>query len=64
MMLAADTINGAYGMHQEAHTGSIEVGKWADLVVLEKNLFKVAPEELSKVRVARTILAGKTVYSR
>lgn len=61
-MLAAYTINGAYGMHQEEQTGSLEVGKFADLVILEKNLFAIPVEEIGKVRVVRTILGGKTVY--
>jgi len=61
-MLAAYTINGAYGMHQEEQTGSLEVGKFADLVILEKNLFEIPVDEIGKVRVVRTILAGKTVY--
>lgn len=63
-ILAAYTINGAYGMHQEAETGSLQVGKWADLVVLEKNLFTLPPEEIGQVKVLRTILGGRTVYER
>ncbi len=45
-------------------TGSIEVGKLADLVVLEKNLFDVAPHDIHAVRVMRTILEGRTVFER
>jgi phosphogluconate dehydratase len=62
--IAMYTINGAYQTHQERDTGSIEVGKLADLVVLEQNLFAVAPREIHRVRVVRTILEGKTVYAR
>ncbi len=58
------TINAAYENHQERETGSIEVGKLADLVVLERNLFVVAPHEVHGVRVMRTILEGKTVFER
>jgi predicted amidohydrolase YtcJ len=61
-MLAAYTINGAHVMHHEAQTGSIEVGKAADLVVLERNLFELAAEEIGDVRVARTLIDGETVY--
>ena len=61
-LIAAYTINGAYGMHQEKQTGSIEVGKWADLVVLEKNLFEVEPRQIGKVRVLMTLLGGEIVY--
>jgi predicted amidohydrolase YtcJ len=61
-LLAAYTINGAYGMHQAEETGSIEVGKWADLIVLDRNLFEVLPREIGKVRVLQTILGGQTVF--
>jgi hypothetical protein len=40
------------------------VGKLADLVVLERNLFEVPAEELHAVRVMRTIVEGKTVFQR
>lgn len=62
--IAMYTINAAYENHQERETGSIEVGKLADLVVLEKNLFVVAPRDVHAVRVMRTILDGETVFER
>jgi predicted amidohydrolase YtcJ len=62
--IAMYTINAAYQSHQERSTGSIEVGKLADLVILEKNLFAVAPREIHRVRVMRTIVEGKTVFER
>jgi hypothetical protein len=61
-MLAAYTINGAFLMHQEESVGSIEVGKAADLIVLEKNLFDVAAHEIGDVRVLRTLVDGETVH--
>jgi predicted amidohydrolase YtcJ len=61
-MLAAYTINGAYLMHQEHETGSIEAGKLADLVVLERNLFEVEPSEISDIGVVLTLLGGRQVY--
>jgi predicted amidohydrolase YtcJ len=63
-MLAAYTINGAYLMHQEKFTGSLEVGKAADVIVLERDLFKIPPEEIGEVAVTRTIFDGATVYAR
>jgi predicted amidohydrolase YtcJ len=63
-MLAAYTINGAWLMHQEDKVGSIEVGKLADLVVLEQNLFAIPPSEIGSVEVTRTLLEGKSVYVR
>jgi predicted amidohydrolase YtcJ len=58
------TINAAYQNHLEDETGSIEVGKLADLVVLEGNLFEVPADELHAVQVMRTIVEGKTVFQR
>jgi predicted amidohydrolase YtcJ len=57
------TINAAYQMHMERDTGSIEVGKYADLVVLNQNLFEVPTERISETEIVQTILGGKVVYS-
>jgi predicted amidohydrolase YtcJ len=62
--IAMYTINAAYQNHLERETGSIEVGKLADLVVLERNLFDVPADELHAVRVMRTFLEGKAIYQR
>jgi predicted amidohydrolase YtcJ len=62
-MLAMYTINAAYQHHQEGETGSIEVGKLADLIVLDRNLFQVPVGEIHTVRVLRTLLEGKTIYA-
>jgi predicted amidohydrolase YtcJ len=61
-MLAAYTINGAYLSHQEKTTGSIEVGKAADLIVLDRNLFDIPASEIHKVKVRLTLLQGQEVY--
>ncbi len=63
-MLAMYTINAAYANRGERETGSIEVGKLADLIVLERNLFEIPTEEIHTVRVLRTLLEGKTVFER
>jgi hypothetical protein len=62
-MLKAYTINSAYLMHQEDLTGSIEVGKAADLIILEKNLYTIPVDEISEVKVLQTMIEGKTVYT-
>jgi predicted amidohydrolase YtcJ len=49
-------------MHQETLTGSLEVGKRADLIVLDRNLFQLAPEEIQRARVLWTLLDGKEVF--
>ena len=62
-MLAAYTIAGAYLGHLERETGSIEVGKAADLIVLSHNLFEGPPHKIHEVKVELTLLAGKPVFS-
>jgi predicted amidohydrolase YtcJ len=61
--IAAYTIRGAYLDFSEKDTGSIEVGKLADLIVLDKNLFEIPVWEISKAKVLLTLLDGKEVYS-
>lgn len=56
------TINGAKLMHMDDVSGSIEEGKFADLVVLDRNILECAPEELVETRVLVTLLEGKAVY--
>jgi predicted amidohydrolase YtcJ len=61
-MIAAYTINGAYVNFQEKETGSLEVGKAADLIVLDKNLFDIPPHEIHTVKVLSTIIDGVEVF--
>jgi predicted amidohydrolase YtcJ len=61
--LAAYTIKGACLSHQEKISGSIETGKAADLVVLDRNLFEIPSSEIHQVRVRMTLLEGKIVFS-
>ncbi|MCL4705362.1 amidohydrolase [bacterium] len=61
-MLAAYTINGAYVNHQENETGSIEVGKAADLIVLDRNLFEIPVHDIHNTKVLLTLLEGREVY--
>ena len=61
-ILKAYTINAAYLMHREEYTGSIEVGKAADLIILERNLYNIPVDEISEVKVLQTLLEGKTVF--
>ena len=60
--IAMYTINAAYQLRLERETGSIETGKLADLVVLDRNLFELPPARLYTARVIRTILEGETVF--
>jgi predicted amidohydrolase YtcJ len=56
------TIEGAWQARMEDKLGSIAVGKYADLVILEKNLFDVEPREIADVKVVATMMDGKFTY--
>lgn len=60
----AYTINAAYVMRQESKVGTIEVGKEADLVVLDRNIFEIPADQISETKVDLTYLKGKLVYER
>ena len=62
--LAAATIGSAYVNHAELETGSIEVGKRADLVVLDRNLFGQPAGEIALAQVDVTIVDGEVVHTR
>ncbi len=61
-MIKSFTINGAYANFLEKETGSIEVGKSADMIVLDENLFEIPVNEISKAKVMLTIFGGREVY--
>jgi predicted amidohydrolase YtcJ len=61
-MLAAYTTHGAYLCHEEEVRGAIAPGKIADLIVLDKNLFKIAPVEIHTAKVLLTIFEGRVIY--
>jgi len=61
-MIDAYTINPAWLMHQEDRTGSIELGKQADITVLDRDLFAIPAEEINEARVVMTLLGGDVIY--
>jgi predicted amidohydrolase YtcJ len=61
-MIAAYTIVGAQLAFEEKVAGSISVGKAADLVVLDRDLFTIPPQQISNARVLLTMLDGHDVY--
>jgi len=60
--IAAFTINAAYTNRLEKETGSLEVGKRADLVVLDRNLFEIERTALSDAKALVTLFEGKPVH--
>jgi hypothetical protein len=62
LALAAFTINAAYVNTSEHETGSIEVGKYADLIVLDRNLFDIPLKEISETGVLMTMIEGQVVH--
>jgi predicted amidohydrolase YtcJ len=58
------TINAAYQMHQDKVTGTLELGKLADLIVLDRNLFDIPEDDISETQVVETMVGGRVVFER
>ena len=58
----AFTAGAAFAEFAEGEKGTLEAGKLADLVVLDTDVFRVAPERIREAKVLRTICGGKTTY--
>jgi predicted amidohydrolase YtcJ len=61
-MIASFTYNGAYANFLEKEIGSIEVGKQADMIVLDQNLFEIPANEIARTQVLLTLIDGKEVF--
>ena len=57
------TLAAAYAAHQEDRLGSLEPGKWADFVLIDRDYFKIPPSEIDDIQVLETWVAGKRVYA-
>lgn len=62
--LRAVTVHAARQCFEEGEKGSLEPGKRADLVILDRNPLEVPPMELNRIRVLETVKDGETVYRR
>lgn len=62
--LACFTLDAAYAAQQENSIGSLEVGKWADFVILDRDLFTISPYDIHAIKVLQTWMAGKQVFAK
>ena len=58
------TINAAYGAFEDDVKGSIEVGKLADLVILDKNPLEIDKDRIKGIQVVETIIRGKSIFKK
>ena len=58
------TINGAKAARHADRVGSIEVGKSADFIILDRNLFEISPHDIGRTQVLKTVLDGQTVWQQ
>jgi len=56
------TLANAYAAHQEDRLGSLEAGKWADFIVIDRDYFEVPASEIDDIQVLETWVAGKKVF--
>ncbi|WP_172975467.1 amidohydrolase [Microbulbifer sp. THAF38] len=63
-LVEAFTINAAYAGNMEKETGSIEKGKWADFIVLDRNIFKSTAVQQTEARIIKTFYKGRLVFDR
>ena len=63
-VLRAATINAAHELHDDEQTGSLEAGKFADFIVLDRNPLSVPAEDIAKTKVTLTVVGGNVVHER
>ncbi len=56
------TLAGAYAANQEDRLGSLEAGKWADFIVIDRNYFEIPEAEIDDIKVLQTWVAGRQVF--
>jgi predicted amidohydrolase YtcJ len=61
-VIRAITANSAYELHVDRDVGSLEVGKLADFIVLDRNLLQIPPRDIANVKVLLTVVGGHAVY--
>lgn len=61
-LLKGYTVGSAYGVSREDELGTLEAGKLADVIIVDRNLFAVSPKEIRDAKVEMTIMDGKIIY--
>ena len=61
--LRAYTVGGAYAVFAEGRRGRLKPGYLADLVLLDRDLTRIPPEEIAQVKVVTTVMGGRVVFS-
>ncbi|GAB3457022.1 amidohydrolase [Massilia terrae] len=56
------TLDAAYAGHQEDKVGSLEPGKYADFIVIDRDMFKITPYDIFKIKVQQTWVGGRKVH--
>ncbi|MBP6534627.1 MAG: amidohydrolase [Arenimonas sp.] len=62
--LRAFTLDAAYAAHAEKTQGTLEPGKWADFILVDRDIFTVDPGKIWSTQVLETWVGGKRVYSQ
>jgi len=57
------TLAAAYAAHQEDHLGSIEPGKWADFIIIDRDYFAIPVSEIDDIQVLETWVGGERVFT-
>src|ERR1700722_644825 len=61
-VLRAITMNSSYELHQDLETGSLEAGKLADLIVIDRNFLEIPEQQIADIKVLQTVVGGHVVY--
>lgn len=62
--LRSFTLDAAYAAHAEKMQGTLEPGKWADFIFIDRDIFSIEPSQIRTTQVLETWVGGKQVYSR
>lgn len=62
--LQSFTINAAFAAHAEAYSGSLDVGKYADFIVVDQDIFEINKQDIWKTQVLETWVGGKQVFKK